>query len=107
MPLNEYPFVFWFDATSSEPKTDDVDYLKKKILNENINPEVIVGIGGGSTMDLAKATAILINNPMNAEYYQGWGKDLQKGIDCWTMPTLPGTGAEITPIAVLKGPEKN
>lgn len=104
--LKSYPNVFWFNATKSEPKTEDVDYLKKKIIDEMILPEIIVGIGGGSTMDLAKATAILLNNPMDAEYYQGWGKNINKGVSCWTVPTLNGTGAEITPIAVLKGPVK-
>ena len=37
---------------------------------------------------------------------QGWGLDIVQGVDVWIVPTLSGTGAELTPIAVLRGPEK-
>ena len=57
-------------------------------------------------MDLAKATAICLANPEPAQFYQGYGLDMAKGADIWVLPTLTGTGAEITPIAVLRGPEK-
>ena len=97
---------FLFDATASEPKTSDVDMLTEMIKESGTNPDVIIGVGGGGTMDLAKAVGICLANPGPAAQYQGWGLDMVKGVDSWVLPTLFGTGAELTPIAVLRGPEK-
>jgi 3-deoxy-alpha-D-manno-octulosonate 8-oxidase len=99
-------FLFLFDAAASEPRTTDVDLLVKNIRHGALDPDVIVGVGGGGTMDLAKATGICLNNPKSAAEYQGWGFDMVQGVDVWVAPTLNGTGAELTPIAVLRGPEK-
>ena len=98
--------LFAFDATFSEPRTGDVDALRALIKALPEQPDTLVGIGGGATMDLAKATAICLANPEPAQFYQGYGLDMAKGADIWVLPTLTGTGAEITPIAVLRGPEK-
>ncbi|MDO5116848.1 MAG: iron-containing alcohol dehydrogenase [Synergistaceae bacterium] len=98
--------IFVFDATASEPRTGDVDELRALIKGGGEEPDTIVGVGGGATMDLAKAAAICLANPEPAQYYQGYGLDMKKGADIWVLPTLSGTGAEITPIAVLRGPEK-
>ena len=106
LPVLSVKDKYLFDATASEPKTSDVDMLTRMIKDSGINPDVIIGVGGGSTMDLAKATAICLANPGSAAQYQGWGLDMLKGVDAWVLPTLFGTGAELTPIAVLRGPEK-
>ncbi|GHS99667.1 3-deoxy-alpha-D-manno-octulosonate 8-oxidase [Synergistales bacterium] len=102
----EPDFLFLFDATASEPRTSDVDALVKLVKDKNLNPDVIVGVGGGGAMDLAKATGICLKNPKTAAEYQGWGFDMLSGVDVWVVPTLIGTGAELTPIAVLRGPQK-
>ena len=98
--------LYLFDATYSEPRTQDVDALRETIMALPAKPDTIVGIGGGASMDLAKATAICLANPEPAEVYQGYGLDMKKGADIWTVPALNGTGAEITPIAVLRGPRR-
>ena len=98
--------LFAFDATFSEPRPGDVDALRALIKALPEQPDTLVGRGGGATMDLAKATAICLANPEPAQFYQGYGLDMAKGADIWVLPTLTGTGAEITPIAVLRGPEK-
>lgn len=97
---------FLFDATFSEPRTSDVDALVAYIKALDCEPDVIVGIGGGAAMDLSKATGICMGNPLRAQDYQGYSLHMNKGRDIWTVPALNGTGAEITPIAVLRGPEK-
>jgi 3-deoxy-alpha-D-manno-octulosonate 8-oxidase len=105
-PLLAFPHKYLFDATASEPRTGDVDYLVNSLRRQKLQPDVIVGIGGGSTMDLAKATGICLANPEPAAHYQGWSLPMEKGADIWVLPSLNGTGAELTPIAVLRGPEK-
>lgn len=97
---------FLFNASESEPRTSDVDQLVALIKTLPEQPDVIVGVGGGATMDLAKATGICLGNPLPAASYQGYSLDMNKGKDIWVLPALSGTGAEITPIAVLRGPEK-
>lgn len=97
---------YLFNATASEPKTGDVDSLVALIKKKYPDADIIVGVGGGGTMDLSKAVGICLENPKTAEEYQGYGFDMKKGRDIWVMPTLCGTGAEVTPIAVLRGPKR-
>ncbi|MDR1481021.1 MAG: iron-containing alcohol dehydrogenase [Synergistaceae bacterium] len=105
-PLFERDEVFMFRASESEPRTGDVDRLVALLRNKRDLPDTVVGVGGGSSMDLAKAVGICVANPKQAEAYQGYGLDMKKGSEIWVLPTLNGTGAEVTPIAVLRGPEK-
>lgn len=95
-----------FEASESEPRTGDVDKVVALIKSGCADTNLIAGIGGGSTMDLAKAVAICLANDKPAQFYQGYSMDMNKGADIWVLPTLAGTGAEVTPIAVLRGPEK-
>ena len=105
-PLFEQKRKFLFNASESEPRTGDVDRLVALLKSLGEVPDILVGVGGGGTMDLTKATGICLANPRPAQEYQGYGLDMNKGADVWVLPTLNGTGAEITPIAVLRGPEK-
>lgn len=97
---------FLFDASASEPRTSDVDKTVALIKADYPETNVVVGVGGGGAMDLSKATAICLANDQPAQFYQGYSMDMNKGADIWVLPTLAGTGAEVTPIAVLRGPEK-
>ncbi|MDR3280777.1 MAG: iron-containing alcohol dehydrogenase [Synergistaceae bacterium] len=97
---------FVFDASASEPRTHDVDHVVALLKSSGKSPGAIVGVGGGATMDLAKAVSICLANPRPSAEYQGYGLDMARGPDIWVLPTLSGTGAEVTPIAVLRGPEK-
>jgi len=105
-PLFREQSKILFNASASEPRTGDVDQIVEFLRSRDSLPDVIIGVGGGSTMDLAKAVGICLANPGKARDYQGYGMDLKKGPPVWVLPTLNGTGAEITPIAVLRGPEK-
>ncbi len=105
-PLFAEPSRFIFDASASEPKTEDVDRLTDLVRSSREEVDLMVAVGGGSSMDLAKAAAVCTANPGRSSQYQGYDLELKKGLDIWVLPTLNGTGAEITPIAVLRGPEK-
>ena len=98
--------VFVFNASYSEVRTGDVDALVALLRDWRRDDATLIGIGGGSTMDLAKAAGICYANPLRAQDYQGYGMDMARGLDVWTVPALNGTGAELTPIAVMRGPEK-
>ncbi len=90
-----------------EPKTVYIDQLVKQIRNySEIIPDGIVGIGGGSTMDIAKALALMLNNPGSSTDYQGWDLIQNSSVYHVAVPTLSGTGAEISRTTILTGPDK-
>lgn len=90
-------------APSGEPTTLTVNALCAEV---NKGFTSVVGIGGGSVIDLAKAVAVTSQNGSRAEQLQGWDIPQQRGLPCMVVPTLPGTGAEVSRTAVLKGPER-
>ncbi|HPD47103.1 MAG TPA: iron-containing alcohol dehydrogenase [Anaerohalosphaeraceae bacterium] len=96
-------------AVSGEPS---VDILEKAVAQaRHAGCEVVVGIGGGSVIDTAKAVAALLTNPGDVMQYLevvGEGKPLaQPAAPCIAVPTTAGTGAEVTRNAVLYVPEKH
>ena len=97
--------IITFPASKGEPTTNQVDTLTEKIKKNN-NPEVIVGMGGGSTLDVAKSVSIMLTNPGKSENYQGWDLVKNPPIHKIGIPTLPGSGSEASRTAVLFGPEK-
>lgn len=70
--------------------------------------DVVVGLGGGSPMDLAKAVAALAANPGDPlDYLEVVGRGLplnRTPLPCIAVPTTAGTGAEVTRNAVLSVP---
>jgi len=90
-----------------EPKTSYIDTLVEQINNFGAgSPDGIIGIGGGSTLDIAKAVSLLLTNPGSSADYQGWDLITIPGIYKVGIPTLSGTGAEISRTCILTGPEK-
>ncbi|TFB14204.1 iron-containing alcohol dehydrogenase [Filobacillus milosensis] len=68
------------------------------------DPDLVLGIGGGSALDLAKASAVLAGHEGTVENYLNLSGDKKlesKGIPSVLIPTTAGTGAEITDIAVF------
>ncbi len=103
IPVRSEDRVIFVDV-AEEPKTDYVDALRDEVQGAMGRPDGVVGIGGGSTMDLAKALALMLTNPGASADYQGW--DLIRNPGVWKagIPTLSGTGAEVSRTAVLTGP---
>jgi 3-deoxy-alpha-D-manno-octulosonate 8-oxidase len=90
-----------------EPKTSYIDKLVEKIRAYSpVQPDGIVGIGGGSAMDIAKAVSLMLNNPGSSADYQGWDLIKNPSVYHVAVPTLAGTGAEISRTAILTGPVK-
>lgn len=96
-----------FVSAEYEPKTSQVDKLTAEIKNNfQFLPSGIIGIGGGTMLDLAKAVSILLKNPGKASDYQGWDLVKNPSIYHVGIPTISGTGAEVSRTTVLTGPEK-
>ena len=103
IPLTGKDKIVFADVTH-EPKTGQVDALAASLRDEFGTVSGIIGIGGGSTMDLAKAVALMMTNPGSSADYQGWDLVKQAGVYKVGIPTLSGTGAEVSRTTVLTGP---
>jgi len=106
IPLSYTDNIIYISA-NEEPKTSQVDELVEQIiLNSKETPSGIIGIGGGTILDLAKAVSIMITNQGSASDYQGWDLVKNSAIYHVGIPTISGTGAEVSRTTVLTGPEK-
>ena len=95
IPLKGNDKIVFADVTH-EPKTSQVDKLAQQLKDEFGNVSGIIGIGGGSAMDLAKAVSLMMNNPGSSADYQGWDLVKFPGVYKIGIPTLSGTGAEVS-----------
>jgi alcohol dehydrogenase class IV len=91
-----------WDEAETEPSISCVVDLVDHIASGGF--DLLVGLGGGSCMDVAKAAAVLARNEGDPEnYFAGGSREFtRQGIPCITVPTTAGTGAEITWDAVIK-----
>src|SRR5690606_13949641 len=105
IPLRGKDKIVFIDVTH-EPKTSYVDQLRDELKAEFGQVSGIIGIGGGSTMDMAKAVSLMMTNPGSSADYQGWDLLKQPGVYKAGIPTLSGTGAEVSRTTVLTGPTK-
>ena len=105
IPLRGNDKVIFADVTY-EPKTTQVDKLAQSLKDEFGQVSGVIGIGGGSTMDLAKAVSLMMTNPGSSADYQGWDLVKLPGVYKAGIPTLSGTGAEVSRTTVLTGPTR-
>lgn len=84
-------------CTISEPTYDFLDSIRGDFENKDI--QVVVGIGGGSSLDVAKAIAVLVNNKKPSIEYRGFNKMTEPVLPIIAIPTTAGTGSEVTPNA--------
>jgi len=91
-----------YDRIVAEPPLAVADEAVAYVRSEGA--DLIIALGGGSTLDLAKAAAVVSQNEGNvADYLNLTGKKtfLQRGIPKILLPTTAGTGSEVTDIAVF------
>jgi 3-deoxy-alpha-D-manno-octulosonate 8-oxidase len=95
-----------FVSTRDEPTTVFIDRLTQEIILQGGHEAcAIVGIGGGTTLDTAKAVSNLLTNGDSAADYQGWDLVKVPGVFKIGIPTLSGTGAEATRTCVITNPD--
>lgn len=105
VPLRGNDEIIFVDVTL-EPKTSYVDKLAEQLKEKYGTVSGIIGIGGGSAMDLAKAVSLMMTNPGSSADYQGWDLVKLPGVYKVGIPTLSGTGAEVSRTTVLTGPTR-
>ncbi len=82
-----------------EPYFSDFEKLVSKI--ESFNPDLVVGIGGGSVLDVAKLVAAQIGNEQTLTDYLGIGLLKGRYTKLICLPATAGTGSEVSPNAIL------
>ena len=93
-----------FTDVESDPDVRSVDKGVQVAKSEGC--DAVVGIGGGSALDTAKAIGLMLTNPGNIRDYVGLGKVEQAGAPVIAIPTTAGTGSELTVWSVLSDKEK-
>lgn len=93
-----------YDRVQADPADVIVDEAAEAARQAHM--EAVVGIGGGSSLDVAKAVAILLKNPgCIGDYYAG-EKPFSEKAPLILIPTTSGTGSEVTPMAVITDTKK-
>lgn len=87
-----------FDEVEENPSVETVCAAAEIGKREGV--DFVIGVGGGSPMDAAKAAALLIANPQETEECLYTPKDI-RALPLAEVPTTAGTGSETTPYAVL------
>lgn len=94
----------YFDGIPSDPEVKLVD--EGRLLGRENGCDFVIGIGGGSSIDVAKAIAVLFDKPLKTIDYINGAKIGKKGVPCIAIPTTAGTGSEVTKNSVLTDPER-
>ena len=88
-----------FDGVEPDPRyeiaADCVDLIRRE------KADLIIGFGGGSPIDIAKAASIMMTNEGPIAKYFGVDLIPKPGLPTLMVPTTAGTGSEVTPIAIL------
>lgn len=91
--------VHLFDDVQPNPTTDDVDRGVAFVQGKSI--DLLVGLGGGSSMDVAKGINFLLTNGGKLEDYKGTGRATRPMLPLIAIPTTAGTGSEAQSYCVI------
>lgn len=86
-------------STQSEPTFDEFEALLEDV--RSFDPDCVVGLGGGSAMDLAKLLAAQSRNRQSTEEVKGIGNLSERKTALICLPTTSGTGSEVSPNALF------
>jgi alcohol dehydrogenase class IV len=90
--------------TPPEPEVEQVNEIFNAA--KNLGCELIIGIGGGSAMDVAKLVAVMLTNDLTLRQLLAKAPIKKRGLPTIMIPTTAGTGAEVTPNAIVLVPEE-
>jgi alcohol dehydrogenase len=92
-----------FDAVDENPTTRTVDACLQ--VAREFAPDLLVGLGGGSSMDCAKGTNFLLSCGGRMQDYWGVGKATAEMLPMIAVPTTAGTGSEMQSFALISDAE--
>lgn len=92
-----------FEGVHENPTTDDVQ--RGVLVARRYDPELIIGLGGGSSMDCAKGINFVYSNGGSMKDYLGVGKALKPMLPMIAVPTTAGTGSEAQSFALISDAE--
>ena len=93
-----------YDGCPPEPAIGDLEKVYEEYKNGSF--DLVVGVGGGSSMDMAKSIGVLLGNDGAPRDYLGVELVPKPGVSTILAPTTSGTGAEATPNAIFSVPEE-
>lgn len=93
-----------FDAVEPDPSIQTALAAAELAKKENV--QAVIGLGGGSALDIAKVAAVLAGNDGPVSGYFGIDLIPRPGLPTILVPTTAGTGSEVTPIAILSDHEE-
>jgi alcohol dehydrogenase class IV len=88
-----------FDSVEPDPRYEITEACVERIRSEEA--DLVIGFGGGSPIDIAKASAIMTTNEAPIAKYFGVELVPKPGLPTLIVPTTAGTGSEVTPIVIL------
>ena len=88
-----------YDKVEADPTIEVAEEVAKVAREGNYG--AVIGLGGGSSMDMAKVASFSVANPGNIRDYVGRGLVKQRGIPIICIPTTAGTGSEVTMVSVV------
>ena len=91
------------DDTPPEPEVEQANAIFNAA--KNAACDMVIGIGGGSAMDVAKLTAVLLNNDVTLRELLDKAPIPRRGLPTLMIPTTAGTGSETTPNSIVLVPE--
>ena len=89
-----------------QPEVDRQTIERAATVAREYAPDVVIGLGGGSNLDLSKAVAILVKYPSPLSDYYGENNVHGPIAPVVAVPTTAGTGSEVSPVAVVADPER-
>ncbi len=89
----------------TEPVIADVNYLREIAKKNSVDS--VLGIGGGSVLDVAKILAVVTNTNLIIKDLFGIGKIRERKLFLCCLPSTSGTGSEVSPNAILLDEEEN
>ena len=97
--LSQLPGIKIFDEIEANPKSDTINKIARHL--REFAPDLVIGFGGGSSLDAGKALALLGTNEGNIEAYEGKEKYTNAPLPFLAVPTTCGTGSEVTWVSVI------
>ena len=92
------PVTIYSDVVADPPEAKVLDSLN---LARDAGIDGVIGLGGGSSMDVAKVIALLTNSAQTLPEVYGVGNARGARLPLIQVPTTAGTGSEVTPIAII------